>query len=129
MHRLGASPGDRLVVCDADDQRLLPVQNLGLFVHNAFAHYRIAAAAFWRRASATRLATAQEARRVSTESALLVRMIGTRAPSTIPAASALARKDRLLASMFPASRSGTTSTFARPATGELIFLIFTDSRL
>jgi len=31
--------------------------------------------------------------------------------------------------MLPASRSGTTSTFARPATGESIFLIFTDSRL
>ena len=51
-------------------------------------------------------------------------MIGTRAPSTMPAASAPARKVRLLASMLPASRSGTTSTLARPATGESIFLIF-----
>ena len=64
-----------------------------------------------------------------TESARLVRMIGTRAPSTMPAASALARNERLFASMLPASRSGTTSTLARPATGELIFLILTDSRL
>src|SRR5271166_4268540 len=49
-------------------------------------------------------------------------MTGTRAPSTMPAASASARKERLFASMLPASRSGTTSTFARPATG-YIFLI------
>src|ERR1700761_1985154 len=46
------------------------------------------AEADWRRAAATMTATAQDARRVSTESARLVRMIGTRAPSTIPAASA-----------------------------------------
>ena len=59
-------------------------------------------------------ATAQEASRVDLESARLVRMIGTRAPSTMPAASASARKVRLLASMLPASRSGTTSTLARP---------------
>ena len=72
---------------------------------------------------ATSAATAQDARRVITESARLVRMIGTRAPSTMPAASAPARNDRLLASMLPASRSGTTSTLARPATGESIFLI------
>src|SRR5204862_5271394 len=38
--------------------------------------------------SATRLATAQDARRVMTLSARLVRMIGTRAPSTMPAAAA-----------------------------------------
>src|ERR1700738_3533170 len=60
-----------------------------------------------RRACAYRTATAQEAMRARTESAREVRMIGTRAPSTIPAASALARKLRFLASMFPASRSGT----------------------
>ena len=41
-------------------------------------------------------------------------MIGTRAPSTMPAASALARKVRFLASMLPASRSGTTRICARP---------------
>src|SRR4029453_9094793 len=61
-----------------------------------------------RRASAYRTATAQEAMRVRTESARDVRMIGTRAPSTIPAASAWARNERFLASMLPASRSGTT---------------------
>ena len=64
-----------------------------------------------------------------TESARLVRMIGTLAPSTMPAASAPARNDRLFASMLPASRSGTTSTFARPATGETMCLIAADSSL
>jgi hypothetical protein len=82
-----------------------------------------------RRALATSAATAQDASRAMSESARLVRMIGTRAPSTLPAASAPARKDRLLASMLPASRSGTSSTLARPATAESIFLIFAASRL
>ena len=45
--------------------------------------------------------------RLRTESARLVRIMGTRAPRTIPAASAFARKVRLFASMLPASRSGT----------------------
>ena len=54
-----------------------------------------------RRDAATRTATAQEARRVSAASARLVRMIGTRAPSTIPAASAPLRNDMLFASMLP----------------------------
>ena len=56
--------------------------------------------------------------RVRTESAREVRMIGTRAPSTMPAASALARNVRFLASMLPASRSGTTRICAWPATAE-----------
>src|SRR5271167_1766768 len=132
MHRLGASPGDRAVVGDADDQGLLPFKDRGtdqLGWHAVRPRHRIAAAALWRRASATRLATAQDARRLTTESARLVRMIGTRAPRTMPAASAPARKDRLLASMFPASRSGTTSTFARPATGETMCLIAAASSL
>src|SRR3954470_2826824 len=76
-----------------------------------------------RRAAANITATAQEARRVSNESARLVRMTGTRAPRTMPAASAFARNDRLFASILPASRSGTTRTFARPATGDTICLI------
>jgi len=42
----------------------------------------------FRRAAASITATAQEARRVTRESARLVKMIGTRAPSTMPAASA-----------------------------------------
>ena len=46
------------------------------------------AAALRRRASAAKLATAQDARRVMTLSARLVRMIGTRAPRTMPAAAA-----------------------------------------
>src|SRR5580704_18800562 len=91
--------------------------------------HRMAAAALLRRASATRLATAQDARRVITESARLVRMIGTRAPRTTPAAAAPARNERLLASMFPDSKSGTTSTFARPATGETMCLIAAASAL
>src|SRR6478672_12933459 len=91
--------------------------------------HRIAPAALLRRASATRLATAQDARRVITESARLVRMIGTRAPRTTPAAAAPARNERLLASMLPDSRSGTASTLARPATGESIFLIAAASTL
>ncbi len=58
-------------------------------------------------------ATAHDARRAISESARLVRMIGTRAPTTMPAASAPARYERLLASMLPASRSGTTRMSAR----------------
>ena len=46
-------------------------------------------------------------------------MIGTRAPSTRPAASAFDRKIRFFASMLPASRLGTTSICARPATSRL----------
>ena len=61
--------------------------------------------------------------RERTESAREVRMIGTRAPRTMPAESALARKARFLASMLPASRSGTTRICARPATSDLMPLI------
>ena len=68
-------------------------------------------------------AAAQEARRERTESAREVRMIGTRAPSTMPAKSALAMNDRFFASMLPASRSGTTRICARPATSDLMPLI------
>ena len=50
-------------------------------------------------------------------------MIGTRAPSTMPAASAWARKVRFFASMLPASRSGTTRIWPRPATGPAMPLI------
>src|SRR4051794_4444105 len=85
-------------------------------------------ASFARWASATRDATAQDARRVICESARLVRMMGTRAPSTIPAASASARKVRLLASMLPASRLGTTRTLACTATGDRMFLIWAAPR-
>ena len=49
-----------------------------------------------RRAWAASIATAQLAIRDRTLSARLVRMIGTRAPSTRPALSALARKRQLL---------------------------------
>src|ERR1700712_3443087 len=54
-----------------------------------------------RRTFATNAATAHDASRVDNESARLVSMIGTRAPRTMPAASAPARKDKLLASMLP----------------------------
>src|ERR1041385_2154873 len=65
--------------------------------------------------------------RERTESAREVRTIGTRAPSTRPAESALAMNDRFLASMLPASRSGTTRIWARPATSDLIPLILAAS--
>jgi hypothetical protein len=58
----------------------------------------------WRRACATSTATAQLAIRERTLSARLVRMTGTRAPSTMPALSALARYVSCLASMLPDSR-------------------------
>ncbi len=44
-------------------------------------------------------------------SARFVRIIATRAPNTISAASPSAMNDRLLAKILPASRSGTTTTF------------------
>src|SRR4051794_6546025 len=62
-------------------------------------------------------------------SARLVKIIGTRAPTTIPAAVAPARKVRLFASIFPASKSGTISTLAAPATGETMCLVAAASRL
>ena len=55
--------------------------------------------------------------RLRTESACDARMIGTRAPRTMPAASALARKVRFLASILPASRSGTTRIALSPRPG------------
>src|SRR5262249_20940584 len=61
-----------------------------------------------RRAWATSTAMAQLPIRARTLSARLVRMMGTRAPSTMPAASAPARNVSCLASMLPASRSGTS---------------------
>ena len=65
--------------------------------------------------------------RLRTESARDVRMMGTRAPSTMPAVSAFKRKTRFLASMLPASRSGTTRIWARPATSDFIPLILAAS--
>src|SRR6516164_7877345 len=73
-----------------------------------------------RRACAYSTATPQDAMRERTESAREVRTIGTRAPSTMPAASALERNIRFLASMLPASRSGTTRICACPATADLM---------
>src|SRR5450631_4293263 len=63
-------------------------------------------------------AIAQEPCRTSALSARLVRMMGTRAPSTMPAISASAKYSSCLASIFPASTSGTTKISAWPATGE-----------
>ena len=87
-----------------DEDRVHGGHAAGSAVHAGAAHRRRATA------------TAQEAMRVRTESAREVRMIGTRAPSTMPAASAFDRKIRFFASMLPASRSGTTRICARPAT-------------
>ena len=67
-------------------------------------------------------AIAHEATRVSAVSARLVSTIGARAPSTTPAVSALARYSSCLASMLPASRSGTTNMSALPATGDTILI-------
>src|SRR6476646_11129924 len=83
-------------------------------------HYWTAAFALCLRAATSNCATEQDARRAIFASARLVRMIGTFAPRTIPAASASARNERLFASILPASRSGTRRTLARPATGDLI---------
>src|SRR3546814_2321945 len=71
-------------------------------------------------ARASSAAIAQDARRVRSLSARLVRMMGTRAPRATPAASAPPRKVSCLASILPASRLGTTRTSAFPATGETI---------
>jgi hypothetical protein len=79
-------------------------------------------------AATTRNATAQDASRAGNESAWLVRMIGTRAPGTIPALLAPAKKLRLFARMLPDTRSHTTSTFACPASGETMCLIAAASR-
>jgi hypothetical protein len=61
--------------------------------------------------------------RASVLSARLVRMIGTRAPSTMPAIWAPARYSSCLANMLPASISGTTRISAAPATAETIPLV------
>src|ERR1700687_72830 len=79
--------------------------------------------------SATSLASATEARRTRRLSARLVRMIGMRAPSTRPAASAPAKYINCFASMLPDSRSGTSRMSACPATGELMPLIFAATTL
>src|SRR5476649_2310246 len=63
-------------------------------------------------------AMAQEAMRLSRESDRLVSMIGTRAPMIRPALAASPMYSSCLASILPLSRSGTTSTSARPATSE-----------
>src|SRR5262249_46579336 len=68
-------------------------------------------------------ASAHDASRERTESARDVRITGTRAPSTMPAESALASRLRFLASILPASRPGTTRICACPATFELIPLM------
>src|SRR5262249_33212491 len=75
-----------------------------------------------RRAWARRRPMAQEANRVRTLSAPLVNTIGPRAPRTMPAPSALAMRVSCLASMLPASRSGTSRMSASPATSERICL-------
>ena len=73
--------------------------------------------------SAKRAATAHEARRAQAGSARLVRMMGTLAPTTIPARWALPRYSSCLANIIPDSRSGTIRISAAPATGELSLLM------
>src|SRR3974390_2302143 len=100
-----------------------------VYDENGVHDYAAGSGALVRRACAKRTATAQEAIRDRTESARDVRIMGTRAPRTMPAESALARNERFFASMLPASRSGTTSICARPATSDLMPLIFAASGL
>src|SRR5262245_17572735 len=71
-----------------------------------------------RRACAASIATPQLAIRDRTLSARLVRMMGTRAPTTSPALAARARKLSCLARMLPASRSGARRMSGSPATGD-----------
>src|SRR5260221_8319 len=75
------------------------------------------------------MATPQLAIRDRTLSARDVRMMGTRAPSTRPALSALARKLSSLAKMLPASRSGARSMSGSPATSERIPFVLAASLL
>ena len=81
------------------------------------------------RAWAASMATPQLAIRDRTLSARDVRMMGTRAPSTRPALSALARKLSNLARMLPASRSGATRISGSPATSERIPFVLAASLL
>src|SRR5690606_19136174 len=64
---------------------------------------------------ASSCAMAQDAVRVWASSARLVSTMGTRAPSTMPDSSALARYSSCLATMLPDSMSGTTRMSAWPA--------------
>src|SRR5690606_4111645 len=63
-------------------------------------------------------ARAQESRRPAIFSARLVSIMGTRAPTSKPAAWALPRYISCLARMLPDSRSGASRISASPATGE-----------
>jgi hypothetical protein len=69
------------------------------------------------------MASAAEAMREAAVSARLVSAMGTRAPSTTPQLAAPARYSSCLASMLPASRSGTIRMSAWPATGEAMPLM------
>src|SRR6056297_196008 len=78
-------------------------------------------------AAASNRASAAEASRAAALSERLVSMIGTRAPSATPAASASARWINCLAIMLPLSRFGATRISARPATSDSIPLAATAS--
>ena len=82
-----------LPVAGFSDPSLHRLPYRGWFLRSSNLLYKIIAEAFWRRASASRLATALEASRVITGSARLVRMIGTRTPGTDATTSAC-RKER-----------------------------------
>ena len=88
-----------VIAADLERSGLFRPINKQAFIENVTNGDAIPRYADWRQINAnavitgtvtpTSAATAHEASRVSTESARLVRMIGTRAPSTMPAASAL----------------------------------------
>ena len=70
---------------------------------------------------------AHDANLVIKESARLVRMVGTRAPSTMPAASASGMKDRLFCQHV--AQIGAVKTSAFPATGDSTLLILAAVKL
>src|SRR5262245_22157245 len=121
---LALEPTLQLIACADREQLEFDARAAGVDDKDGVGHGRQARIGcfsiwLWRNSAAT----AQEAMRVRTWSAREVRMIGTRAPRTMPAASACERKVRFFASILPASRSGTTRICACPATGDLMPLM------
>src|SRR6187399_1698271 len=92
-------------------------------------HQRVVIHGFTARACAASTATAQLAILARTESARLVRMMGTLAPRTRPALSEFARNVSSLARMLAASRSGASRMSGSPATSEVMPLVCAASLL
>src|SRR5262249_10259603 len=124
------SPGiGRGLVEDAElEARRSGVEDDRVVLHarHCFRRYRVACKPV-RRAWAAITATPQLTILDRRLSARLVRMIGTRAPRTSPAASAFARNVSCLASIFPDSRSGTSRMSGSPATPDVMPFTFAAS--